>query len=215
MLFDLDGTITDSAPGIHRTFRHALAAVDRPVPGDDVLATIIGPPMRDTFVRLGFDPPTAERAITAYTERYDEQGWAENSVYPGMRDVLRTARELGLRTAVATSKAEPFAARILEHFDLTQYLDFVGGATLDGSRRAKSDVIAHSLRALGVNPGEHDGVPIVMVGDREHDVEGAALWGVKAVFVAWGYGAPAEAEHAWRTVATTGELEEVLRELAR
>ncbi|WP_016880005.1 MULTISPECIES: HAD-IA family hydrolase [unclassified Rhodococcus (in: high G+C Gram-positive bacteria)] len=210
VLFDLDGTLTDSAPGIHAGFRHALATIGQPEPTDEMIDAVIGPPMIDTFRSMGLDEDVVRQAVAAYFERYDSVGWAENAVFDGVEKVLIDARDSGRRLAVATSKSERFAIRILEHFELAQYFEFIGGASDDGSRRAKSDVIAHSLRNLGVTATEGATPDVLMVGDRDHDVLGAAHWGIPAVFVEWGYGFPAEAERAHTTAQTVAHLGKML-----
>lgn len=213
VLFDLDGTLTDSAPGIHAGFRHALATVDAPAPTDDQLALVIGPPLIDTFRTMGLQEDTAQQALQAYFDRYDAKGWAENTVYDGIEPVLAELQNRGVRLGVATSKSERFAHRILDHFELSPYFEFIGGASNDGARRAKPDVIAHSLRNLGLIPkeigdGGTDGV--LMVGDRDHDVHGAARFGIPAVYVDWGYGIAGENDDAAFTVADMNELAKVL-----
>ncbi|WP_072753833.1 HAD hydrolase-like protein [Rhodococcus maanshanensis] len=212
-LFDLDGTLTDSAPGIVAGFRHALAAVGAPEPDGALLDRIVGPPMVDTLRSLGLDEETTQRAFASYLERYDEVGWAENAVFDGIGDLLATAAGRGSRLAVATSKSERFARRILEHFALAEHFEVIAGASDDTSRRAKVDVIEHALRGLGIEPidARSGGTPdVVMVGDREHDVHGAAHWGIPTVFVGWGYGSAAEAEGARWSVDTVDELGRVL-----
>ncbi|MFC9838974.1 HAD-IA family hydrolase [Rhodococcus sp. NPDC127530] len=210
VLFDLDGTLTDSAPGIHAGFRHALETIGQPEPTDEMIDAVIGPPMIDTFRSMGLDEDVVQHAVAAYFERYDNVGWAENAVFDGIEQVLIDARDSGRRLAVATSKSERFAIRILEHFELAHYFEFIGGASDDGSRRAKSDVIAHSLRNLGVTATEGATPDVLMVGDRDHDVLGAAHWGIPAVFVEWGYGFPAEAERAHTTAQTVAHLGKML-----
>lgn len=214
MLFDLDGTLTDSAAGIIAGFRHALATVGAPEPSDELIAKVVGPPMIDTFRKLGFDAERSERAIAAYFDSYDAGGgWARNEVFPGIQPVLASLQARGIRLGVATSKAERFAVRILDHFGLSRYFEFIGGASDDLKRRAKPDVIEHSLRALGITPvaAADGGTPhVAMVGDRDHDVHGAATWGIPTIFVRWGYGTEDEREHAAWAVDDTAELLEVL-----
>ncbi|WP_346764646.1 HAD hydrolase-like protein [Rhodococcus sp. HNM0569] len=210
LLFDLDGTITDSAPGIHAGFRHALAAVGHAGPTAEQLATVVGPPMLDTLRGLPLDDDTAHAALDAYLAYYDSTGWAENSVFPGMAELLDKVDAAGFRAAVATSKSERFAHRILDHFALAERFEFIGGSSEDGTRRAKSDVVAHSLRALGVEVAPEATRGALMIGDRHHDVDGAARWGIPTVLVEWGYGRPEEADGAYRAVASPAELWEVL-----
>lgn len=188
VLFDLDGTLTDSAPGILASFRHALASVGHPEPGRDVLDHVVGPPMRDTLSRLGLSGGALDAALAGYFDRYDAGGWAENEVFDGIPGLLADLGAAGVRLAVATSKSERFAHRILDHFDLSRHFEFVGAASNDGARRRKADVVAHTLDALGL-PVAADAV---MVGDRVHDVEGAAAHGIDTVAVEWGYGGAEE-----------------------
>ncbi len=214
MLFDLDGTLTDSAAGIIAGFRHALATVGAPEPSDELIAEVVGPPMIDTFGKLGFDAERSERAIAAYFDSYDAGGgWANNEVFAGIEPVLANLHARGIRLGVATSKAERFAVRILDHFGLSQYFEFIGGASDDLKRRAKPDVIEHSLRSLGITPiaAADGGTPdVAMVGDRDHDVHGAAQWGIPTVFVRWGYGTEDESADAAWTVGDPTELAAVL-----
>lgn len=186
VLFDLDGTLTDSAAGIVSSFRHALAQVGAGVPEGDLAGRIVGPPMHETLQALsgdggGFDP---DAAIAAYRADYTTRGWAMNSLFDGIEAVLADLRTAGVRLAVATSKAEPTARRILEHFGLDGYFEVIAGASPDGTRAAKADVVAHALAQLQPLPAR-----VLMVGDRMHDVEGAAEHGIGTVVVGWGYGA--------------------------
>lgn len=212
-LFDLDGTLTDSAPGIVAGFRHALAVVGAEAPDGDLEELIVGPPMADTLRTLGLDEPAVATALAAYFARYDEIGWAENAVFDGIGDLLDAAGRDGTRLAVATSKSERFARRILEHFGLAHHFEVIAGASADGTRRAKVDVIEHALRGLGLAPtAAADGgtAGVVMVGDREHDVHGAAHWGIPTVFVGWGYGSAEEAADARWSAATVAQLGRIL-----
>ncbi|MDJ0393002.1 HAD-IA family hydrolase [Rhodococcus sp. G-MC3] len=213
VLFDLDGTLTDSAPGILAGFRHALASVGAPEPSDEQLALVIGPPLIDTLHSMGLSDDVAATALQAYFDRYDATGWAENTVFDGIEPVLEALKARGIRLGVATSKSERFAHRILDHFGLSDYFEFIGGASNDGVLRAKPDVIAHSLRNLGLIPQEiADGgtTGVLMVGDRDHDVHGAARFGIPAVYVDWGYGVDGENDAAAFTVTTMDELAKVL-----
>lgn len=210
LLFDLDGTLTDSALGIHNGFRHALAAVGAPAPTEEMLGTVIGPPLMDSMRAMGLDEPTTAAALAAYFERYDAVGWSENEVYEGIAAMLTLTRGTGARLAVATSKTETFAVRILEHFGLADHFEVIGGASPDGARRAKADVIGHVLSGLGVPAVAGGTVDVVMVGDREHDVHGAAHWGIPTVFVEWGYGSAAEAQGARWTAPTVAHLGRIL-----
>ncbi len=186
VLFDLDGTLTDSAAGIVSSFRHALAHVGAGVPDGDLAGRIVGPPMHETLqaLSLGETSFDADAAIAAYRADYTSRGWAMNSLFDGVEALLADLQSAGVRLAVATSKAEPTARRILEHFGLDGYFEVIAGASPDGVRAAKADVVAYALAQLQPLPQR-----VLMVGDRMHDVEGAAEHGIGTVVVGWGYGA--------------------------
>ena len=190
VLFDLDGTLTDSADGIVASFRHALDAVGVPVPEGDLAARIVGPPMHLTLRAL-CPGAQGDAAIAAFRADYVTRGWAMNRPFDGIADLLADLCERGVRLAVATSKAEPTARRILEHFGLDGYFEVIAGAGPDGVRSAKADVVAHALGQLAPLPEQ-----VVMVGDRCHDVEGAAAHGIDTIVVGWGYGAADFADDA-------------------
>jgi phosphoglycolate phosphatase len=182
VIFDLDGTLTDSAEGIVASFLHALSHVGAPVPEGDLAAQIVGPPMDDTFrsMELGED---AEHAIAAFRAEYGTRGWAMNTLFDGIEPLLVDLRAAGVRLAVATSKLEPTARRILAHFGLDKHFEVIAGAAPDGSRKTKVEVLAHALEQLRPLPER-----VLMVGDRSHDVHGAAAHGIDTVVVGWGYG---------------------------
>lgn len=204
VLFDLDGTLTDSAQGVVASFRHALTAVGADVPDGDLAALVVGPPMHHTLRELGLGDRVLE-AIAAYRADYTSRGWAMNTLFDGIAEVLADLRAAGVRLAVATSKAEPTAYRILQHFGIDGHFEVIAGASLDGTRAAKADVVAHALAQLEPLPER-----VVMVGDRAHDVEGAAEHGIATVMVGWGYGSADVADAAVARVATVAELREVL-----
>ena len=205
VLFDLDGTLTDSADGIVASFRHALGAVGTAVPDGDLVARIVGPPMHVTLGSMGLGAQTDE-AIAAYRADYTSRGWAMNTPFDGIPELLADLSSAGVRLAVATSKAEPTARRILEHFGLDGHFEVIAGASVDGVRSAKADVVAHALAQLSPLPER-----VLMVGDRSHDVEGAAAHGIDTVVVDWGYGREDFADDApVRRVGDVAELREVL-----
>ena len=208
VIFDLDGTLTDSAEGIVASFRHALAEIGAEVPDGDLAARVVGPPMHHTLESMGLGDRVDE-AVAAYRADYTSRGWAMNTVFDGVTELLADLREAGVRLAVSTSKVEPTARRILDHFGLTEYFDVIAGASVDLTRAAKSEVLAHALAQLDPLPER-----VLMVGDRAHDVEGAAEHGIATVVVGWGYGGadfaePLATEPAAH-VATMAELREVL-----
>jgi phosphoglycolate phosphatase len=182
VIFDLDGTLTDSADGIVTSFLRALNHVGARVPEGDLAAQIVGPPMDETMraMELG---EFAEAAIAAYRADYDTQGWAINKLYDGIESLLADLRAAAVRLAVATSKMEPTARLILAHFGLDEHFEIIAGASPDGSRKGKEDVLTHALAQLQPLPER-----VLMVGDRRHDVDGAAAHGIHTVVVGWGYG---------------------------
>jgi phosphoglycolate phosphatase len=195
VIFDLDGTLTDSADGIVSSFRHALGQIGAAAPDGDLTSRIVGPPMHHTLSAMGLAEHT-EAAIAAYRADYTSRGWAMNSLFDGIGPLLADLRAAGVRLAVATSKAEPTARRILAHFGLDKHFEVVAGASVDGTRATKADVLAHALAQLQPLPER-----VLMVGDRRHDVEGAAAHGIDAVVVGWGYG---QADFADATAMTGG-----------
>ena len=205
VLFDLDGTLTDSAEGIVASFRHALGAIGADVPDGDLVERIVGPPMHVTLSSLGLGEK-ADEAIAAYRADYTTRGWSMNRMFDGIEDLLADLKAAGVRLAVATSKAEPTARRIVEHFGIDEHFEVVAGASIDGTRSAKADVVAHALAQLAPVPAE-----VLMVGDRSHDVHGAAHHGIDTVVVDGGYGATDFTEDSTvRRVATVDDLREVL-----
>jgi phosphoglycolate phosphatase len=202
VLFDLDGTLTDPLVGITRCLAHALEAVGVPVPEPSQLAEHIGPPLVEGFTSLGVPSGRIDDAIAAYRDRFARVGMFENAVIAGVVELLDALVGAGAQLAVATSKPEPFAVQILEHFAIADRFDMIAGATLDNRRRHKDDVIAHALDGLAY-PAPRD---VVMIGDREHDVFGAQAHGLTSVGVLWGYGSRGElldagADHIVDTVA--------------
>jgi len=191
VLFDLDGTIVDSAPGITATLAATFERMGLPVPAPAELVAYVGPPILDSFRDLAhFDEETSERALGIYRVLYLQTGVFDATVYPGLRDVLRRIHESGMPLSLATSKPERPARLVLEHYDLVRYFDELTGASEDEVRSKKADVVAEALRRLAAD-GADLSAP-VMVGDRIHDIEGAAANGVPTIYVSWGYGAPAE-----------------------
>lgn len=182
ILFDLDGTLTDSAEGIINCAQLALKYFGLPVPDRSDMQFVVGPPLRDSFLRLGVPEADVEKAIEIYRSRYVPTGMFENTPYPGIFAMLGALKEAGHELYVATSKPEGMATAILEKFHLSGYFDKIYGASLDGSRDTKDTVIAYVLEELG--PREN----IIMVGDTHYDVLGAAVHGIKTIGVSWGYG---------------------------
>ncbi|AEG43248.1 HAD hydrolase-like protein [Isoptericola variabilis] len=198
VLLDLDGTLMDSAPGIVASVRHAYDALGLPVPDAATLRSFVGPPITDSFPRHGVPPELLSETVRQYRAAFTAGGMYDNAVFDGVPDALRTLRDAGCTLAVATSKPEVYARPICDRFGLTPLVDDVFGAPLDEATSTKADVIAKALASLGrVSPVDAaaDG-PVLMVGDREHDVHGAAAHGIGCLGVTWGYAAPGELEAA-------------------
>ena len=190
LLFDLDGTLTDPKVGITTCVQYALSALGIEEPDLDRLCPFIGPPLSDSFQEFyGFSPAQAREAIEKYREYFSVKGLFENEVYPGIPKMLGMLKENGFTLAVSTSKPEEYSIQILEHFGLDSYFTLVGGADMAETRVRKGEIIAYTLNRLGVNPKE---TPVVMVGDRKHDVIGAKENGIPCVGVLFGYGSQEE-----------------------
>lgn len=190
ILFDLDGTLSDSAPGIFASIEYAFNEMHLPFPGRSY--HLLGPPLQEIFAMLHVPDERLAEAITHYRARYHTVGLFENTMYDGIPELLSDLVENGDRLALATSKPDVYATRILEHFGLAKYFTFIGGASLDGVRGEKAGVVEHTLKHLG----DIDLTNTVMVGDRYHDVLGAAVHGVETIGVLWGYGDRAELNDA-------------------
>ena len=185
VLFDLDGTLTDSQDGILNAIEYALDHYGIEVKDRSTLRPFLGPPLADSMQKYcGFDTDKAFEAVVKFREYYNTKGLFENRLYPGIERLLQTLQEKGCRLFVATSKPEQTAQEILAHFKLDGYFDYIGGATPDESRVKKEDVVRYVLETAGIL----DGREAVMVGDRKHDVIGARRNGLESVGVLYGYG---------------------------
>lgn len=209
ILFDLDGTLTDSGEGIINCAAPALEHFGIPIPQRDALRVFVGPPLHDTFRQFGVPEDQVDEAIRIYRSRYVPIGKFENTPYPGIRELLEKLRAQGHRLFVATSKPEDMSVEILEHFDLARFFDRICGASLDRSRSSKDAVIAYLLQQHGA------GEQMVMVGDTVFDILGAAAHGIPAVGVAWGYGSVEEMKKAGAAAiaVTMDELLSILQAL--
>ena len=190
IIFDLDGTLTDSGEGIMNCAKLALEHYGLPIPSEAELRTFVGPPLHDSFIRFGVPAQEADNAIKIYRSRYIPIGKFENHPYEGVQEVLEKLKALGHTLYVATSKPETMSVEILEHFDLAKYFDIIAGASFDRSRSSKEDVIAYLLNQCG----DYDRK--IMVGDTAFDVIGAKAHGIPTVGVAWGYGKVEDMENA-------------------
>lgn len=185
ILFDLDGTLTDSRAGIVGCIRHALGRLGRACPADEALAAYIGPPLRGTFSTLlgTTDPAQIEAALAHYRARYDETGLYENRVYDGVPEMLEAAGRQAEAMYVTTAKLQHAASRIVAHFDLARHFAAVYGAQPDGRFDRKAELLAHLLET-GVIQAERT----VMVGDRGLDIVAAKAHGLRAIGALWGFG---------------------------
>jgi len=204
VLFDLDGTIVDSAPGILASLTWTYEQLRMPVPPPAELLKWVGPPLLDSFRDLAkLDEDESRYALSIYREHYAEVGVFDATPYPGVLDVLRGIHDAGVPLSLATSKPESTARVILDHLGITSAFTEVTGASEDEVRSSKPDVVAEALRRLALHA---ELTRPVMVGDRIHDVEGAAEHDVPTIFVTWGYGSPAESAGAIAIADTAEEL---------
>ncbi len=184
VLFDLDGTLTDSGPGIIDCAVRTFTRYGVPVPTYEELRTIVGPPLHDSLRRFGIRDEDIKDATTCYRAFYKTVGKYNNTPYPGVQQLLSQLKDSGCNLYVATSKPEDMAIDIMEHFELAPYFEKICGASHDSSRISKDRVIAYLLEQIG---GPQDAV---MVGDTVYDVKGAAAHSIPTIGVAWGYGDP-------------------------
>ncbi|AUA18790.1 HAD family hydrolase [Streptococcus suis] len=208
ILFDLDGTLTDSGQGILNSVAYALEKMGIEEPDTANLNRFIGPPLYESFSRFyQLSPEDTQSAVDAFRVYFKEKGMFENQLYPGIIPLLEELRTAGKTLVIATSKPEIFAKQILEHFGIAHYFDVIAGASLDSSRISKADVIGYAINQLEAFP-KH----AVMIGDREHDIEGARMHQLPAIGVLYGYGSKQEFEKAGATmiVETVQDLKKVL-----
>lgn len=206
ILFDLDGTLTDSGEGIINCAILALEHFGCPIPSREALRVFVGPPLHESFIKHGVPADQVEEAVAIYRSRYIPIGKYENTPYPGIRELLERLKAEGHRLYVATSKPEGMSVDILEHFDLAKYFTRICGASMDTSRTNKDAVIAYLLHECGAQENA------VMVGDTAFDVLGAKVHGIPTVGVSWGYGTVEDMENAGAAaiVHTMDELYEAL-----
>lgn len=206
ILFDLDGTLTESGEGITKCVQYALEKLGKPESDLKKLEVFIGPPLMEQFMKYaGLDEETARRAVEYYRERYSTTGIFENRPYPGVEEMLQELKRKKYLLAVASSKPEYFVKQILDYFHLTEYFDEIVGSELNGSRTNKTEVIEETLRRLGLDKHREQ---VIMVGDKEHDILGARAAGLECVAVSYGYGTEEEltAAQPLKTVSSTEEI---------
>ena len=208
ILFDLDGTLTDSGEGIINCAIMVLEHYGCPIPDREELRSFVGPPLHESFIRHGIPADQTDAAIALYRTRYIPIGAYENTPYPGIRELLEALKAAGHKLYVATSKPEQMSIKILEHFDLAKYFDQICGATLDTSRSSKEAVIGYLLEQNGRSDN------MIMVGDTKFDIIGAKEHGIPAIGVSWGYG-KVEDMVAAGAVSIAYTMEELLQQLSQ
>lgn len=209
ILMDLDGTITDSEEGIINSLKYTLNAYGISDYDEKLLNQFIGPPLIESCMKIfGFNEIKAREAVEKYREYFRETGIFENRLYDGIELLLKELAAAGKKLILATSKAEVFAVKILDHFNISQYFWDVVGSELDGSRIKKDEIIRYIIDNVGIR--ELSGA--VMIGDREHDIIGAGKTGIDSIGVLYGYGSYEELHNAGATliVSTVEELREAI-----
>lgn len=214
LLFDLDGTLTESGEGIIRSVQYALDKLGIKENNTEQLRRFIGPPLVDSFMRhYGFPKEKALEAVEIYRERYGKTGIFENALYPGVEEMLQKLKSHGFILTVASSKPEHYVRQIIDYFKLTTYFDEIVGATMDGKRLTKTHVIDEALRRLDLFERKEE---ILMIGDTEHDIRGAREFGIHCVVVTYGYGDPdkVRVEEPYKIVDSAEELTDYLLSLS-
>lgn len=209
ILFDLDGTLTDSSQGIINSIIYALEKFDINDYDMSLLKKFLGPPLHESFEKfMGFDKEKSLQAVNSYREYFSSKGLLENEVYAGVNDLLQNLKENGKTLVVATSKPQPFTDKIMEHFDLAKYFDFIAGSNMDTTRSKKAEVIEFALSECNIK----DKSKVVMIGDRAEDMIGAQSVGIDSIGVEYGYGTFDELKNAGATyiAKTVDELEDLL-----
>lgn len=215
LLFDLDGTLTDSEEGIIKCVQYAAEKMGAEFKDAEELRVFVGPPLSESFQTVyGFSKEDTQRAIVYYRERFKPIGMFENKVYDGIPKMLKIMKDNGKVNLIASSKPEDFVKKILEHFDIARYFDIVVGASMDNSRNSKEAVIEEALSQLkNANQyGQYSADKCVMIGDRKYDINGAKYFGLRSIGVSYGFAPEGELEEAGADVIvdTVDELTQVL-----
>lgn len=206
IFFDLDGTITDSAPGITNSCAYALAKYGINETNDQ-LKRFVGPPLIPAWMEnYGFSEETAKQALEYYREYYVEKGIYENYPYEGIKEVLLKLKDTGMKIVLATSKPEPYAERIVEFFDMSDVFDLVAGSTLSENRSKKVEVIEYAIEKMNIK----DRKEILMIGDRHYDITGASLAGTDSMGVLYGYGTREELKDATYIAETVNDVARII-----
>ena len=209
ILFDLDGTLTNSQLGITTCVAYALESFGIHTENPEELRKFIGPPLKESFVKYyNMTDGEGDRAVEKYRERFATVGLYENEVYAGIPELLQKLKAQGKTLLVATSKPTVYSDKILEHFGLKEYFSYIAGSELDGTRVNKAEVIQYALEQMKITETE----TIVMIGDKEHDMIGAGICGVDSIGVLYGFGEREELENHGATyiAETVSDLEKIL-----
>jgi len=210
ILFDLDGTLTDPGQGITNSVAYALSKYGIEVESKEELYKFIGPPLYVSFSTFyGFSEEKAHEAIKFYREYYTKHGINECKLYDGIEELLEVLKKAGKKIALASSKPELFAHRVLENYGILKYFDFVGAASMDEKTRAtKEAVLEHTLKSLNVT----DRSKVIMIGDRHFDINGAKQFGIDSIGVLFGYGSEQELKEAGATFLAkdTNDIKKIL-----
>lgn len=209
ILFDLDGTLTNSQLGITTCVAYALESFGIHTENPEELRKFIGPPLKESFVKYyNMTDGEGDRAVEKYRERFATVGLYENEVYEGIPELLQKLKAQGKKLLVATSKPTVYSDKILEHFGLKEYFSYIAGSELDGTRVNKAEVIQYALEQMKITESEK----IVMIGDKEHDMIGAGICGVDSIGVLYGFGEREELENHGATyiAETVSDLEKIL-----
>lgn len=215
LLFDLDGTLTDSAEGIIKCVQYAAQKMGAEYKSAEELRVFVGPPLSESFkVVYGFSEEETRQAIVYYRERFQPIGMYENAVYPGIPELLECMKVHGKINLIASSKPEKFVKTILEHFDIAKYFDVIVGASMDESRNTKEAVIEEALSQLKNTDryGQYSPDKCVMIGDRKYDICGAKYFGLRNIGVSYGFAPEGELKEAGADVIvdTVEELTQML-----
>lgn len=209
VLFDLDGTLTDSSQGIINSIIYALKKYNINDYDMSLLKKFLGPPLHESFERFfSFDKEKSLQAVKLYREYFSLKGLLENEVYGGITELIQSLKENGKSLIVATSKPQPFTDKIMEHFDLAKYFDFIAGSNMDTTRSKKAEVIEYALSECNIK----DKSKVIMIGDRAEDMIGAQSVGIDSIGVEYGYGTSDELKNAGATyiVKSVEELKNLL-----
>ena len=207
LLFDLDGTLTESGIGITRSVAYAFEKLGYPVPSQEILDTFVGPPLVSSFMeRMGVDEAMGRHATEVYRERFSTIGWKENRLYSGIAQILRALKRSGAYVAIASAKPEIFVRRIADHFGFAPYFDKIIGTTMENTNSDKIELLRAAL------PEKYDPARAAMVGDRLFDMEAARRLGIRAIGVAYGYGSVEELQSsgADEIAMTVSDLADIL-----